>query len=36
LTEAGNEANAALKLEPTNSLATDLMQKIQARTGKAK
>ncbi len=36
LTEAGNEAAAALKLEPTNTFATDLMQKVQARTGQAK
>jgi tetratricopeptide (TPR) repeat protein len=35
LNEAGNEAAAALKLEPTNASATDLMRKIQARTGQA-
>jgi tetratricopeptide (TPR) repeat protein len=36
LTEAGNEAAAALKLEPTNMAATDLMQKVQAKNGQAK
>jgi tetratricopeptide (TPR) repeat protein len=36
LNEAGNEAAAALKLEPTNALATDLMRKVQAKTGQAK
>jgi len=36
LTEANTEAAAALKLEPSNTAATDLMQKVQARTGPAK
>jgi tetratricopeptide (TPR) repeat protein len=33
LTEAANEAAAALKLEPSNRMASDLMQKVQARSG---
>ncbi len=36
LTEAGDEAAAALKLEPSNATAADLMKKVQARTGKLK
>jgi len=36
LTEASNEAAAALKLEPANASAADLMRKVQARTGQAK
>ena len=36
LTEAGTEAAAALKLEPANTAAADLMQKVQAKTGQAK
>ena len=36
LTEASNEASAALKLEPANTSAADLMRKVQARTGQAK
>lgn len=33
LSDASNEAAAALKLEPTNPAAQDLSRKIQARTG---
>ena len=36
LTEAGNEAAAALKLEPANTMAMDLQRKVQAKTGQAK
>ena len=36
LTEAGNEAAAALKLEPANTTAMDLQRKVQAKTGQAK
>jgi tetratricopeptide (TPR) repeat protein len=36
LTEAANEAAAALKLEPGNWFARDLMQKVQAKGGQAK
>jgi tetratricopeptide (TPR) repeat protein len=36
LTDAGNAAAAALKLEPANPQAKDLMQKVQAKTLQAK
>lgn len=36
LTDAGNEAEAALKLEPANAEAKDLLQKVQAKTGQAR
>jgi tetratricopeptide (TPR) repeat protein len=36
LTDAGNAAAAALKLEPANPAAKDLMQKVQAKTLQAK
>jgi hypothetical protein len=36
LTEAGNEAAAALKVEPANQSAAELLQKVQARTGQSK
>ena len=36
LTEASNEAAAALKLEPANASAADLMRNVQAKTGQAK
>lgn len=36
LSEAGNEAAAALKLEPANAFATDLVRKVQAKTGQTK
>ena len=36
LTEAGKEAAAALKLEPANTFAKELMQKVQARSGQPK
>ena len=32
LTDAGNEAAAALKLEPANPAATDLMRKVQSKS----
>lgn len=36
LTEAGNEAQAALKLEPASPVAADLVKKIQAKAVQAK
>lgn len=36
LTDAGNEAEAALKLEPANAAAKDLLQRVQAKTGQLK
>ncbi len=36
LTDAGNEAEAALKLEPANTEAKDLLQKVRAKTGQSK
>jgi hypothetical protein len=36
LIDAGNEAEAALKLEPANAEAKDLLQKVQAKAGQTK
>lgn len=36
LTDASNEAAAALKIDPANPAAKDLMQKVQAETGAAR
>jgi hypothetical protein len=36
LIDASNETAAALKLEPANPAAKDLMQKVQTKTGMAR